>query len=184
MPDFQDLRFSFDHTLAIVEIADPILDITIQEIFDAIAFHRARPLFLDDSEICKAEGKVPIPGIGNSLILLTMLDGWRIKFADRPGPSHVQASVAAGVIVVDGGGNPIAPASFVNVSISQAVSGVSIQQPKIDEIHQMMGLLAGSELIESSTGRRSPPGVSGDDIRMTFTPNFPNPGEIELKRDP
>lgn len=184
MPDTQDLRFSFDHTLALVEIADPVLSITIQEVFDAIAFHRARPLFLDDSEICKAEGKVPIPGIGNSLIILTMIDGWRIKFADRPGPLHVQAEITAGVIVVSGGGNPIAPAAFVNVSISQAVSGVSIQQPKIDEIHQMMGLLTGSELIESAAGRRSPAGVSGDNINMTFTPNFPLPGEIELKRDP
>ena len=141
-------------------------------------------MFLDDSEICKAEGKVPIPGIGNSLIILTMLDGWRIRFADRPGPLHVQASITAGVIVVDGGGNPIAPASFVNVSISQAVSGVSIQQPKIDEIHQMMGLLSGSPMIESSTGRSSVAGIEGDNISMTFTPNFPNPGEIELKRDP
>jgi hypothetical protein len=184
MPEFQDLRFSFDHENAIIEIALPVLSITIQEIFDAIAFHRARPVFIDDSEIAKAEGKVPIPGIGNSLIILTMLDGWRIKFADRPGPTWEQASIESGVIVVDGGGNPIAPATFVNVSISQAVSGVSIQQPKIDEIHQMMGLLAGSELIESSTGRRSPAGISGDEINMTFTPNFPNPGEIQLERDP
>ena len=184
MPETQDLRFSFDHELAIVEIAAPTINITIQEVFDAIAFHRARPLFLDDSEICKAEGKVPIPGIGASLIILTMLDGWRVKFEDRPGPIWEQAAITAGVIVVDGGGNPIAPASFVNVSISQAVSGVSIQQPKIDEIHQMMGLLNGSVMIESQTGRRSPAGISGDNINMTFTPNFPNPGEIQLERDP
>lgn len=184
MPEFQDLRFSFDHANAIIEVAAPTLTITIQEVFDAIAFHRARPIFIDDSEIARAEGKVPIPGIGASLIIMTMLDGWRLKFADRLGPAWVQASVTAGVIVVDGGGDPIAPASFVNVSISQAVSGVSIQQPKIDEIHQMMGLLEGSVMIESATGRRSPPGLSGDDIRMTFTPNFPNPGEIQLERDP
>jgi len=184
MPESQDLRFSFDHSTAIIEIAAPTLAITIQEVFDAVAFHRARPVYIDDSEICRAEGKVPIPGIGNSLIIMTMLDGWRVKFADRGGPTWEQAAITAGVIVVEGGGNPIAPASFVNVSISQAVSGVSIQQPKIDEIHQMMGLLAGSELIESSTGRRSPAGVSGDVINMTFTPNFPNPGEIQLERDP
>jgi len=184
VPDTQDLRFSFDHSTAIILIALPALSITVQEIFDAIAFHRMQPDFIDDSEIAKAEGKVPIPGIGNSLIILTMLDGWRVQFADRPGPLHEQAEIAAGVIVVDGGGQPVAPAAFVNVSISQAVSGVSIQQPKIDEIHQMMGLLEGSELIESASGRRSPPGVSGDDIKMTFTPNFPLPGEIELKRDP
>lgn len=184
MPDTQDFRFTFDHNTAIVLIALPTLSITIQEVFDAIAFHRMQPDFIDDSEICQAEGKVPIPGIGNSLIILTMLDGWRIQFSDRPGPGFVQAEIVAGVIVVDGGGNPIAPGTFVNVSISQAVSGVSIQQPKIDEIHQMMGLLAGSPMIESSAGRNSVAGVSGDDIDMTFTPNFPNPGDITLERDP
>jgi hypothetical protein len=184
MPDTQDLRFSFDHTTAIITIADPILSITIQEVFDAIAYHRARPLFIDDSEIARAEGKVPIPGIGNSLIILTMLDGWRVKFADRPGPTWEQAEITAGVIVVDGGGNPIAPANFVNVSISQAVSGVSIQQPKIDEIHQMLGLLAGSPMIESSVGRSSVAGISGDNISQTFTPNFPSAGQIQLERDP
>lgn len=184
MPETQDLRFSFDHQNAIITIADPILSITIQEVFDAIAFHRSQPDYIDDSEIAKAEGKIPIPGIGQSLIVLTMLDGWRVKFADRPGPTWEQAEIISGVIVVDGGGNPIAPANFVNVSISQAVSGVSIQQPKIDEIHQMMGLLQGSPLIESATGRSSVAGISGDNISMTFTPNFPNPGDIQLERDP
>lgn len=184
MPDTQDFRFTFDHSLAIVEIAAPTLSITIQEVWDAIAFHRMQPDNIDDSEIAKAEGKIPIPGIGQSLIVLTMVDGWRVKFADRPGPVWEQAEIISGVIVVDGGGNPIAPATFVNVSISQAVSGVSIQQPKIDEIHQMMGLLEGSPLIESAFGRSSIAGVSGDNIEMTFTPNFPNPGDIQLERDP
>jgi len=182
MPETQDLRFTFHHDTAIVEIELPTLDITIQEVFDAIAFHRMQPDFIDDSEIAKAEGKIPIPGIGNSLIVMTMLDGWRIQFADRPGPTHVQASVGSGVIVSDGGGNPIAPGAFVNVSISQAVSGVSIQQPKIDEMYQFFGLLAGSPVVESPTGRNSPPGISGIQIDQTFDANTPNPGEITLTR--
>ena len=101
MPDTQDLRFSFDHNTAIVLIALPVLSVTSQEVFDAIAFHRMQPDFIDDSEIAKAEGKVPIPGIGNSLIIMTMLDGWRIQFADRPGPTFEQAEITAGVMVVD-----------------------------------------------------------------------------------
>jgi len=184
VPDTQDLRFVFHHDTAIVEILAPVLSISIQEVWNAIAFHRMQPDFIDDSEIAQAEGKIPIPGIGNSLIVMTMIEGWRIQFEDRLGPLWEQAEIAAGVIVTDTGANPVAPGAFVNVSISQAVSGVSIQQPKIDEIHQMMGLLEGSVLIESSTGRRSPAGISGDNIFMTFTPNFPNAGEIELKRDP
>lgn len=184
MPDTQDLRFAFHHDTAIVEILAPVLSITIQEIWDAIAFHRMQPEFIDDSEIARAEGKVPIPGIGNSLIVMTMLDGWRVQFEDRAGPTFVQAEITSGVLVVDGGGNPIAPGAFVSVSISQAVSGVSIQQPKIDEMHQMMGLLEGSPLIESATGRSSAAGISGDNISMTFTPNSPSPGEITLERDP
>jgi hypothetical protein len=184
MPDTQDLRFSFDHVAEIILIAAPTLDVTIQEIVDAVAFHRAQPDFIDDEEISRAEGKIPIPGIGNSLIVLTMLDGSRIQFADRPGPDWVQASIGSGVLVTDDGSNPIAPGAFVNVNISQAVSGVSIQQPKIDELHQMAGLLAGSPMIESSTGRNSLAGVSGDNIDMTFSPNTPNPGDITLTRDP
>ena len=184
MPDVQDLRFVFHHDTAIIEVLAPTLTVFLQELVDVIAFHRAQPDFIDDSEIAKSEGKIPIPGIGNSLIVMTMLDGWRIQFEDRLGPGFVQAEISAGVIVVDGGGNPIAPASFVSVSISQAVSGVSIQQPKIDEIHQMMGLLAGSPMVESGVSRSSIAGVSGDNINMTFSPNTPTPGAIQLERDP
>jgi hypothetical protein len=184
MPDTQDFRFTFDHVAKIVEILAPTLDMTVQEIVDAIAFHRWQPDYIDNDEISRAEGKVPIPGIGNSLIVLTMLDGWKIMFSDRPGPDWVQAQIGAGVTVSDDGSNPIAPGAFVNVAISQAVSGVSIQQPKIDELHQMAGLLDGSPMIESSTGRSSVAGISGDNINMTFTPNSPTPGDITLTRDP
>ena len=183
MPDVQDLRFAFHHDTAIIEILAPTLSITVQEVVDAVAFHRAQPDYIDNSEIMVAEGKIPIPGIGNSLIV-TMKDMWRIQFEDRPGPDFVQAQIGSGVLVGDGGTNPIAPGAFVSVNISQAVSGVSIQQPQIDEMHQMMGLLAGSPLIESATGRSSPSGISGKNIDMTFTPNAPNPGDITLERDP
>lgn len=184
VPETQDLRFSFDHPAKLVLILAPTLDIFVQEIHDAVAFHRAQPGRIDDAEISRAEGKIPIPGIGQSLIVLTMLDGWKIQFEDRPGPSFVQASIGAGVTVTDDGSNPIAPGAFVSVSISQAVSGVSIQQPKIDELHQMAGLLAGSPMIESSAARSSTAGISGDNIELTFSPNTPNPGDITLTRDP
>lgn len=174
----------FHHDTSIIEIVAPYLSMTVQEIADAVAFHRAQPDYIDESEILQAEGKIPIPGIGNSLIVITMLDGWRIQFEDRPGPTYVQAEIGSGVLVGTGGTNPIAPGAFVSVNISQAVSGVSLQQPKIDEIHQMMGLLAGSPLIESATGRSSPSGISGTEINMTFTANSPSPGEITLERDP
>ena len=56
MPDTQDLRFNFDHTLAIVDILLPVLSITIQEIFDAIAFHRLelRPISPPNSHFAAA----------------------------------------------------------------------------------------------------------------------------------
>jgi hypothetical protein len=183
MPDVQDLRFAYHHDTAIIEILAPTLNMTVQEIVDSVAFHRSQPDYIDNSEIMVAEGKIPIPGIGQSLIVITMKDGWRIQFEDRPGPDFVQAQIGSGVLVGDAGGNPIAPGAYVSVNISQAVSGVSIQQPQIDEIHQMMGLLAGSPLVESATGRASPSGISGTEITMTFTPNVPNPGDITLERD-
>jgi hypothetical protein len=182
MPDTQDLRFAFHHDTAIVEILAPTLTITIQEIVDAIAFHRMQPDFIDDSEISRAEGKIPIPGVGNSLIVLTMLDGWRVQFEDRAGPAFEQAQITSGVLVTSDGSNPIAPGAFVSVSIAQAVSGVSLQQPKIDELYQFFGLLSGSPVIESATGRSSPPGISGTSIEQTFDANTPNPGEITLTR--
>ena len=184
MPESQDLRFSFDHTLKLVGVVAPTLSITIQEIYDAIAYHRARPLFIDDSEIARAEGKINIPGLGDSLIVLTMIEGWKIKFDDRPGPEQVAAEIAAGVLVGEGGSNPLAPAAFVSVFLAQAVSGASIQQPKIDEIHQMLGLLVNSPVVESATGRASVAGDTGKDINQIFTANDPVDGAITLKRDP
>lgn len=183
MPDVQDFRFEFDHTNKLVIILEPTVSMTIQEIWDAIAFHRAQPDYIDDSEIAKAEGKINIPGLGDSLIVLTMLEGWRIKFEDRAGPEVTACEITSGVLVGDGGSNPLAPSSFVSVFLAQAVSGASIQQPKIDEIHQMLGLLAGSPVIESATERSSIAGPSGKTIIQKFTANSPAPGSITLERD-
>ena len=185
MPDVQDLRFDFDHVAKLVIVLDPVASIQIQEIWDAIAFHRAQPIYLDDAEIARSEGKINIPGLGDSLIVLTMLDGWRVKFEDRPGPDTESLEITAGVLVGEGGANPLAPTAFGSVFLAQAVSGASIQQPKIDEIHQMMGLLAGSPLIESVTGRSSSQGTDpvSKNISQTFTPNSPVEGAITLERD-
>ena len=184
MPETLDPRFGFDHDLKFVLVFEPTLSITIQEIYDAIAFHRARPLFIDDSEIARAEGKINIPGLGDSLIVLTMIEGWKIKFDDRPGPTQVSAEIAAGVLVGKGGSNPLAPAAFVTVFLAQAVSGASIQQPKIDEMHQMLGLLVGSPIFESAAGRASDAGVNGKGMNQIFTANDPVDGTIKLERDP
>jgi hypothetical protein len=185
MPDNQDLRFAFDHVNKLVIILEPTVSMSIQEIWDAIAFHRAQPDWIDDAEIARSEGKINIPGLGDSLIVLTMLDGWRIKFEDRPGPDVESLEITAGVLVGDGGANPLAPTAFGSVFLAQAVSGASIQQPKIDEIHQMLGLLAGSPMIESPTGRSSSAGTAQEskNISQTFTPNAPVDGAITLERD-
>lgn len=144
MADIQTFGgLDFNFTTQVIELPSPDTDISMQELYDAIVDARAALLNMDDSPIGVASGKVDLGGGLQVGITLELVDGWRLKAADRAGPlgSETRILVEGGNLVTfeadqaPAGGpplgaadDPLAPASFVTYSIEKAVSAVIISE--------------------------------------------------------
>jgi len=71
-------------------------------------------------------------------IVLTLTDGWRIKFEDRAGPSTIACQITGGTLTAINayGNNPIAPSSYTQVQFRAAHSGVILNQELIRKLLQ------------------------------------------------
>lgn len=117
----------------IIEVDSPATLVSVQELVNAIAVKMAELLWMDDARIARWTGKDELQLAGEYTgITLTLLNGWRLKFADRAGPDWVQCFVVGGNILsrlsatatdpIGEKQNPIAPAAYVMVVIAQAAS--------------------------------------------------------------
>ena len=59
-------------------------------------------------------------------ITVIMLDGWRVAFEERPGPTTASVTISGGNFVGEAGANPVAPTAFTQVTIAQSTSAALV----------------------------------------------------------
>ena len=119
------LTFDFPAKIINVPITDSNLDLqfllnSIRDAEDDISPGMSYP------KIADAFGK---QDLGNGVLVgitVVLLDGWRIKFADRPGPTTISCSVTGGNFVGEAGANPVAPSEYTQVTTQQSSSATII----------------------------------------------------------
>ena len=173
--------FDFNFTLKILQVPITADFAVIQDLWNAIVKASADLQSMDDEEIATISGKEPLGGGQFVGITLSLINGWRVQFAPRPGPDFVTVTVSGGNLVTSeadqapAGGptvgaatNPIAPAAFVTVTIAQSVSGTLSDRQDIDNKY----------LIESQRKSHQANGdsyywdpVNGDDSKDGQTPS-------------
>lgn len=83
-------------------------------------------------KIMDAFGKQDLGG-GNFVgITVILLDGWRVSFEARSGPSTVSVTVSGGNFVGEAGANPVAPTAFTQVTIAQSTSAALVSSSATD----------------------------------------------------
>lgn len=122
----------FDFPAKIITIPAPDVTLDLQFLINSIrdAEDDLSP-GMSYPKIADAFGKQDLGGGVTVGITVVLLDGWRIKFEDRPGPATISTTVSGGNFVGEAGANPIAPATFVQVTVAQSTSA-SIITPQSD----------------------------------------------------
>lgn len=124
------LTFDFPAKIINVPLPDVNLDLqfllnSIREAEDDITPGMAYP------KIADAFGK---QDLGNNVLVgitVVLLDGWRVKFADRPGTATVSCTITGGNFVGEAGANPVAPSAYTQVTTQQS-SSATIITPQSD----------------------------------------------------
>ena len=181
------LQFNKVDKTIIVPISDDT--ITIQEVYDQSQEWLAQPINFDVQAFISAGGKESLGGIFSVGITITLINDWRIKFEDRPGPTWVRTYVTGGNLVAINsfGNDPIAPSNFTSVEIRQSTSpsivesGVSGLTPdeaqRLKDLWQVLGLDSGNVLIVTPSSR-----VAGDVIQSIS--GDPQTGPVTVTRSP
>jgi hypothetical protein len=116
------------------------VEITMQALYNACKVYEAEAPNLEESQVAKASGKEPLGGGVLVGITLTLVNGWRLKFEDRPGPTTIVADATGGNLVSQLEGpnaasptfqNPIAPATFVTVTKTSSASATQSENEDI-----------------------------------------------------
>jgi len=116
-----DLLFDFYNKIITVPSPDTTLD--IQFLINQIrqAEENLAP-GMGYYKISDAFGKQDLGGGVRVGITVILLDGWRISFEARLGPSTEAMTISGGNLVGEAGANPIAPTAYTQVTIAQSTS--------------------------------------------------------------
>ena len=143
------MAITFDKVNRLLVVGISASSATIQELINAIRDYEEQPPNMEIASIATAAGKDDLGGgllVGITLKLLN----WKLKFADRGGPTYILCDVSGGnLVAVDANNvsiNPIEPSAFVTVtrtsSVSAAISEITGIEAKIDRIGKdLRGLL-------------------------------------------
>lgn len=118
--------FDFDRGNQWVIVDEPDTSATVQEIYNACKDYEDLPESMAFEVLCSAVGKADLGAGRLTVITLTMLNGWKVKFADRAGPGETVCYITDGNLVGDGY-FPVADAANVHTVISQATTGAMLE---------------------------------------------------------
>lgn len=115
----------FDDVNRLITIESPEIEVTCQDLLNAIREFESSEDGIDNPQVATAAGKEPLGGGVLVGVTLTLLD-WKVKFEDRPGPDWVYCNVSGGNLVsVDSVGSfqfPLEPAEYVMATITASSS--------------------------------------------------------------
>ncbi len=121
---------SFDRLTKLITV--PITDtkVTIQELLNESRDYQDELPIMDMKNMINCYGKQPLGDGVYVGLTAELLDGWQIKFADRPGPNTIECTVSGGNIVAyDETGTsqfPLEPSNYVFATISASSSATLI----------------------------------------------------------
>lgn len=122
-------KFVFDQTTKIATLDIAHSTITIQEIVDTFRDFEDLPEITAFEATIAASGKDALPDGSRTVITATLLNGWKIAFAARPGPTLEQGTITGGNLLAVTGGLgssaqfPISPTANISISLAQATTG-------------------------------------------------------------
>lgn len=126
--------FDYNHDLKVITIPSPTISVTCQELVNDIREEERDLASLNRRRIAVAEGKRDIGGGVSIFITIVLVNGWRLAFAARPGPTYVNCTVTGGTIIGEDvfgvvripGGTVISPTAFTQVVIAQSASTTAV----------------------------------------------------------
>lgn len=110
------------------------IQVSVQELSDAIREYEAEITNLDIATMMSATGKDAIGGNLTTSITLKLLDGWKLYAQNRP--SLITFTVYGGNFITDDETSPFQPATNVSYDRAQAVSTTLVQQQTIENIER------------------------------------------------
>ena len=125
--------FAFDIPSRIVTVLAPDTSITVQEVYDACRGFEDSFSMMSQLPMVDAEGKTDMGSGKFAVIFLFLINGWRLAFEDRPGPTTVICEIADGNTFGRIGDktstaqHPIAPTDFVYAIVYQATTGAQVE---------------------------------------------------------
>lgn len=168
------LQFNFYSKIITVPSPDTTLD--LQYLINQI---RAEEQTLNPGmayyKIADAFGKQDLGGgvrVGMTVILL---DGWRVSFEARPGPTTVSVTISGGNFVGEAGANPIAPTAFTQVTIAQSTSAALVSSSSdtnlvylVESLRNMHPGWGSTFFWDPDNGNDANAGTSPDTAVLTF----------------
>lgn len=130
------MAITFDRLNKHVIVGAPTTEVSVQQLLNAIRDYEDELSNLDIHYLADAYGKQPLGGDTYVGITLVLLDGWLIKFEDRPGPDYVSCKISGGnILAYDENGvvrqDPVTNSDFVFVTYTSSSSATLTEQASI-----------------------------------------------------
>ncbi len=162
------LQFDFYSKIITVPIEDSSLDLQFLVNEVRVAEHNLAP-GMGYNKIMDAFGKQDLGGGVLVGITVVLLDGWRVAFAARPGPSTVAVTITGGNFVGEAGANPVAPTAYTQVTIAQSTSATLVSSASDTNLVYLVESLRNMHPAWGSTYFWDP--VSGNDANDGTSPS-------------
>ncbi len=121
----QSLLYDFSNKIITVPAPDTTLDLQFLVNETRAAEDTPTP-GMGYKKIIDAFGKQDLGGGVLVGITVIMLDGWRVAFEPRSGPTTESVTISGGNFVGEAGANPISPTAFTQVTIAQSTSAALV----------------------------------------------------------
>ncbi len=159
--------------------------ITIQECYDQFRAYEARLANMDLGEqgdvgngIVEAAGKFALGSGKETIVSMRLLQDWRIRFADQPGPGTIPVRVEDGNLVgVVGSANeePVLNSAFTYMTRALATTGALVRDVTLydgktfDEVLEALLAMAQGRIVQVSSDPNVFDFYRQDDTTVLFT---------------
>lgn len=157
----------------VIQVDSPQTSVTIQDLVNQIRDWEDELTNMDYSKVCDAFGKQDLGGGSFVGITLVLLDGWRLSFEARAGPSTEVMTVSGGNLIgedeLGNQQNPIYPTAYTQVVIAQSSSPTIITPPEDLNMLYLVESLRGNNAALGDIYYWDP--ANGNDINDGTTPS-------------
>lgn len=164
--------YDFDSVNEHVVVLSPAVVADLGAAHDAIRGYEAEPWNMQVPQMIFAEGKKLLEAGPPERRVEVLFDwiAWKLKFADRLGPSWTRCTTKNGSIIGDGGASdPIEPSAFVSPGGYQAVGGTLFVTAGVGTPDQVSDAVWSGQTSGPSTGGDWATGTFGRIVRALLT---------------